>query len=201
MNQGLGVGEDDRVLWLLPMAHHFAASIVLYLANHATTVLVGSTLAGDVLGAARAHRDRVYGSPFHHAVLAADPSGVRWDTLRLSVSTAAALLLPRRRVRSTRASAFRCRRRSASSRPVSSRSTTVRAKPSRSVRCPTSRPSCAARTGVRSRRVKWASYVRGRGLLDGYLWPFRTRDRILDDGWFASRDLATADADGSQRVS
>ena len=30
-NQALEIGPRDRVLWLLPMAHHFAVSIVLYL--------------------------------------------------------------------------------------------------------------------------------------------------------------------------
>jgi long-chain acyl-CoA synthetase len=39
--------------------------------------------------------------------------------------------------------------------------------------------------------------VRGPGMLDAYLWPFRTRDEILDDGWFSTGDLATADATGS----
>lgn len=202
-NRGLGVGEDDRVLWLLPMAHHFAASIVLYLASHATTVLVGSTLAGDVLGAARAHRATLfYGSPFHHAVLAADPSGVGWETLRLSVSTAAALPLATARAFDARFGV-----------PVSQALGIIEAglvavndrpreKPE-SVGPPL--PDFAAELrGEDGRPVATGEvgelHVRGRGLLDGYLWPFRARDHILDDGWFATGDLATADADGSLRL-
>ena len=30
-NRGLGIGPADRILWLLPMAHHFVVSILLYL--------------------------------------------------------------------------------------------------------------------------------------------------------------------------
>ncbi|MBW2397294.1 MAG: acyl--CoA ligase [Deltaproteobacteria bacterium] len=30
-NRGLGIGPGDRILWLLPMAHHFVVSILLYL--------------------------------------------------------------------------------------------------------------------------------------------------------------------------
>lgn len=202
-NRGLGIGEDDRVLWLLPMAHHFAASIVLYLANHATTVLVGSTLAADVLGAARGHRATVfYGSPFHHAVLAADPSGVSWEALRLSVSTAAALPLATARAFDARFGV-----------PVSQALGIIEAglvavndrpreKPE-SVGPPL--PDFAAELRAEDGRPVATGevgelHVRGRGLLDGYLWPFRTRDRILDDGWFATGDLAIADADGSLRL-
>ena len=38
-NAGLRIGPEDRVLWVLPMAHHFAVSIVLYLYHGATTIL------------------------------------------------------------------------------------------------------------------------------------------------------------------
>ena len=38
-NEGLQIGPEDRVLWVLPMAHHFAVSIILYLYHGATTIL------------------------------------------------------------------------------------------------------------------------------------------------------------------
>ena len=38
-NRGLAIGPDDRVLWLLPMAHHFVVSILLYLRYGATILL------------------------------------------------------------------------------------------------------------------------------------------------------------------
>jgi long-chain acyl-CoA synthetase len=202
-NRGLGVGEEDRVLWLLPMAHHFAASIVLYLAHHATTVMLGSTLAGDVLGAARAHRATVfYGSPFHHAVLAADASGGRWETLRLSVSTAAALPVATARAFDARFGV-----------PVSQALGIIEAGLVAVNDRPREKPEsvgpplpdfAAVLRGEDGRPVATGEvgelHVRGRGLLDGYLWPFRPREQILDDGWFATGDLAVADADGSLRL-
>ena len=91
-NRGLRIGPADRIVWILPMAHHFAVSIMLYLRNGATTLIVNSHLAEDVLHAARRHSGTVlYGAPFHHALLAAETSGEPWPTLRLAVSTAAAL--------------------------------------------------------------------------------------------------------------
>jgi len=91
-NEGLKIGTQDCVLWMLPLAHHFAVSIVLYLHAGAVTVLESSTTREDILAAAEAHEATVmYGAPFHYAMLGADPGNFRWPSLRLAVSTAAAL--------------------------------------------------------------------------------------------------------------
>lgn len=91
-NAALGIGPGDRVLWMLPMAHHFAVSIVLYLYHGACTVIGTSHLAEEVLETARASRATViYGAPFHYSLLAADKGTYAWPDLRLAVSTAAPL--------------------------------------------------------------------------------------------------------------
>lgn len=91
-NAALGIGPGDRVLWMLPMAHHFAVSIVLYLYHGACTVIGESHLAGEVLETARISRATViYGAPFHYSLLAADKGTYDWPDLRLAVSTAAPL--------------------------------------------------------------------------------------------------------------
>jgi long-chain acyl-CoA synthetase len=93
-NRGLRIGPEDRVVWILPMAHHFAVSIMLYLLHGATTIIENSHLAEDVLNAGTKHGGTVlYGAPFHHALLATEGSGRAWPTLRLAVSTAATLPL------------------------------------------------------------------------------------------------------------
>jgi long-chain acyl-CoA synthetase len=91
-NQGLRIGPDDRVLWLLPMAHHFVVSILLYLRFGASILLPGSSLARSVLEFAARERATVcYASPFHYHLLSKDASGVGLDALRLAVSTAEGL--------------------------------------------------------------------------------------------------------------
>lgn len=91
-NMGLQIGPSDRVLWMLPLAHHFAVSIVLYLYAGAVTILESSPAREDILAAAEAHQATVmYGAPFHYAMLAGDRGNFRWPSLRLAVSTAAAL--------------------------------------------------------------------------------------------------------------
>ncbi|MEN8161691.1 MAG: class I adenylate-forming enzyme family protein, partial [Myxococcota bacterium] len=48
-NQALRIAPEDRILWLLPMAHHFVVSILLYLRFGATILLPASSLARPVL--------------------------------------------------------------------------------------------------------------------------------------------------------
>ena len=39
-------------------------------------------------------------------------------------------------------------------------------------------------------------YLRGPGIFDAYLRPWRKRETVLEDGWFRTGDLARIDADG-----
>jgi long-chain acyl-CoA synthetase len=91
-NRALGVTPADRILWLLPMAHHFVVSILLYLKNGATILLPSSPLAREILEFARRESPTViYASPHHHKLLAKDASEIRFETLRLAISTAEGL--------------------------------------------------------------------------------------------------------------
>lgn len=91
-NEGLKIGQGDRVLWVLPMAHHFAVSIVLYLYHGATTIIEETHLGEDLLRAGAEQKATVmYGSPVHYRQLVEAPDVAQWTTLRLAVATAAAL--------------------------------------------------------------------------------------------------------------
>jgi long-chain acyl-CoA synthetase len=75
-NRGLRLGTDDRVLWLLPMAYHFAVSILNYL-HHGAAIVFGNALRAT--GTATIARDNAvtfaYGSPWHIRRLAELPVG------------------------------------------------------------------------------------------------------------------------------
>jgi len=91
-NRVLEIGPEDRVLWLLPMAHHFVVSILLYLREGATIVLPSGSLAGPVLdAAARTSATVLYASPHHYRLLAKDASDRTLSSVRLAVSTAEGL--------------------------------------------------------------------------------------------------------------
>ena len=196
-NERLAIGPEDRVIWILPMAHHFAVSIMLYLLNGATTVVVNSHLAEDILSAAIEHQGTVlYGSPFHHAMLAGEGSGRPWPGLRLAVSTAAALSAQTAKLFEARYGL-----------PLSQGLGIIEAglpflndDPSKPTSVGRPMPAFKAELRNASGVVKTGEigelYLRGPGTLDAYVIPWRRRDEILEDGWFRTGDLGVFDEDG-----
>ncbi len=189
-NRGLRIGAADRVLWILPMAHHFAVSIMLYLLHGAVTVIENSHLAEDVLTAATTHGATVlYGAPFHHALLAAESSARAWPTLRLAVSTAAALPL-------ATAQAFDRRFGVALSQGMGIIEVGL---PLLNIERPREKPGSVGRPlpdYAAETRADGELFLRGPGMLDAYLVPWCTRDEITEHGWFRTGDLARIDGDG-----
>jgi long-chain acyl-CoA synthetase len=93
-NQALKIGPEDRIMWMLPMAHHFVVSILLYLRYGATILLPSSYLAKPILSLANEWGATVfYASPYHYDMLAKDTSDQKLDTVRLAISTASGLSL------------------------------------------------------------------------------------------------------------
>ncbi len=190
-NRGLGIGPADRIVWILPMAHHFAVSIMLYLLHGATTIVENSHLADDVLTAGVTHRGTVlYGAPFHHALLAAESSGRPWPSLRLAVSTAATLPL-------ATAQSFAQR----FDRPLVQGLGIIEVGlPLLNLAHAREKPLSVGRAlpdyGAEVRGVDGELFLRGPGMLDAYLHPWRPRSEILEDGWFRTGDLARIDEDG-----
>lgn len=188
-NRGLRIGPEDRVVWILPMAHHFAVSIMLYLLHGATTVIVTSHLAEDVLAAARAHDGTViYAAPFHHASLAAEGSGLLWPTLRLAVSTAATLPL-------RTAQAFEQRY----GLPLSQGFGLIEVGlPLLNLDAAREKPTSIGKPlpDYQLELRKGEIFLRGPGMLDAYLAPWRAAEEVLEDGWFGTGDLARRDEEG-----
>lgn len=185
-NSGLGVTTEDRVLWTLPMAHHFAVSIVLYLYFGATTVLESLHQPERVYEAAkRSKATLLYGSPFHFAQLAQYAPAERLPSLRLVVSTASALneavaeaFLARFDVPITQALGI-----------IEVGLPLLNKKHARE--SPTS-------LGVAQEFYEWKIegeqpvgelMLSGPGMFDAYLLPWQPRDQVTVNGWFATGDL------------
>lgn len=199
-NAALEIGPGDRVLWMLPMAHHFAVSIVLYLYHGACTVLASSHLADAVLETAAETRATVmYGAPFHYSLLAKHPGNFRWPGLRVAVSTAAPL---------TEEIARGFQRRF--DKPLvqglgiievglpllntggAPESPTAIGRPLPAydveLRDDEGRPVPAGRIGE--------LWIKGPGMFDAYLSPWQTVAEVCVHGWFPTGDLAETDAAG-----
>ncbi len=189
-NRGLQIGPADRIVWILPMAHHFAVSIMLYLLHGATTVIVNSHTGDDVLAAGRRHGGTVlYGAPFHHALLAAEGSGLPWPTLRLAVSVAATLPLQTARAFDARYGV-----------PLSQGLGIIEVGlPLLNLHAAREKPGSVGRPLPDFQaevRANDELFVRGPGIFDAYLQPWRLRTEVLHDGWFKTGDLAHIDENG-----
>ncbi len=201
-NAGLEIGPDDRVTWLLPMAHHFVVSILLYLRFGATILLPSSSLARPVLGlAAREHATVFYASPYHFGLLAADTSDVRLDDVRLAVATAEGLrvdVAERFTVRFGRPLVQALgiievglpimNRASAATKPTA----LGRPLPGYDVRLRsddgTSTPATSDAVGELC--------IRGPGTFDAYLDPWTPARSVVEPDGFRTGDVARVDADG-----
>jgi len=202
-NRGLGVGPNERILWLLPMAHHFVVSILLYLRNGATILLPTGALARPILELAAAERaSLLYASPFHMALLAKDGSNLALPDLRLAVSTAEGL-----RVETARAFEARF------ARPVAQALGIIEVGlPVLNLRAAASKPDSLGRPlpdyevwlrGEDGQPVTATSpektgeiCVRGPGLFDAYLDPWTLSRDVLEPDGFRTGDQGYFDADG-----
>ena len=200
-NTHLGFGPGDRVIWILPMAHHFAVSIILYLLHGVTTVLEDSHLGEDVFHALARHEGTaLYASPFHYALLASCESAKPVPSLRVAVSTAAALpaetakrFLERFGVPLRQAlGIIECGLPLLNDRWPSEKPASV------------GRPQTGYEAVIRDEKGAVVStggegelFLRGPGMVDAYLSPWMTREQILQDGWFRTGDLARQDEDGA----
>lgn len=198
-NRRLRLTAADRVLWTLPMAHHFAVSIMLYLLEGAATVLEDSHLAADILTTARATCATVfYGSPFHLALLAAEDSGRDWPSLRLAIGTAAALP-------AQTAAEFTRRYGRA---PAQGFGIIEAGLPLLNTADPEHRPESVGvpddvEVSLRDEAGQEVPagtlgelWLRGPGMFDAYLSPWTERAKATQEGWFATADLAWRDAEG-----
>lgn len=199
-NAGLEIGPEDRVLWVLAMSHHFAVSIILYLWHGATVVLPASHLAGDILEAAIRHRATViYAAPFHYELLAGDVGQPRWPSLRLAVSTTAALS---RETGAAFEKAFGVY-------PSQALGIIEVGLPCLNVPDPQNRPASVGpvqpdfafelrnpQGQVVRPGEQGELFLKGPGMFDAYIEPWQDRASAMSDGWFSTGDIAKADADG-----
>jgi len=195
-NEALRIGPADRVLWLLSMAYHFTVSIVSYLTFGATIVLPANHFAAAIVAAIRRRQATLlYASPAHCALMADYSHASPLSSLRLAISTTSSL-------EGAVAQGFHRRY----GLPVSQALGIIE------VGLPCINLDFAAEKTDSVGRVLPAYQLhlddvglgpglgevcfRGKGLLDAYYRPWRTRDEIMPDGWFHTGDVGELDGDG-----
>ena len=188
-NAGLCIGPQDRVLWVLPMAHHFAVSIVLYLYHGATTILAPASDPQVMLDMAQAHGATVmYGSPYHYTMLSGMPDAARLGALRLAVSTAFALTQEVAELFAQKTGLHL----------TQGMGIIEAGLPILNLQHAKDKPTSIGQA-LPAFEVKLDDgelMLRGPGVFDAYLTPWQPRETVLRDGWFATGDIAERDEDG-----
>ncbi len=196
-NEGLQIKPGTSVLWTLPMAHHFAVSIILYLYYGATTIVEVNRDPDKVMEAARKYKAEVlYGSPFHYNQLAHATDVSPLPHLRLAVATAFSLSAETAELFLTK---FDCSL-------VQALGIIEIGLPVINLKAFKENPTALGQvqsaydwriSPLNGNPNHGELLIRGPGMFDAYLSPWKTRDAITDsDGWFATGDVVTLAGDG-----
>lgn len=200
-NEGLKIGAGDRVLWVLPMAHHFAVSIVLYLYHGATTIIEETHMGEDLLKAGAEQKATVmYGSPVHYRQLVEAPPVAEWTTLRLAVATAAALDAATAEKFHTRFGLSLVQGLGIIELGLPLLNLTGAVEAPEALGLPLSAYECLLKDESGQEPTTGQPgeiHLRGKGMFDAYLDPWLPRAEVTDsEGWFATGDLGKRDAAG-----
>lgn len=195
-NPTIGAGPEDRIVWVLSMAYHFAVSIVSYLSFGATILLPANLFASAILAVAREHRaTMIYASPTHYQWLADCDEAGRIASMRLAISTTAPL---------DSATAVNFQNRFGL--PLTQALGIIEVGlPFINTEFAATKPESVGRAlpayELRLKDVGLGPTRReiillGPGMLDAYYDPFQYREEILADEWFATGDIGELDSDG-----
>jgi long-chain acyl-CoA synthetase len=194
-NDAIGAGPEDRIVWVLSMSYHFAVSIVSYLSYGATIVLPANAFAAAILAAAREQcATMIYASPTHYQWLADCDAAAAIPSMRLAISTTAPLDV-------ATAASFQNR----FGLPLTQALGIIEVGlPFINIEFAAAKPESVGRAlpayelrlkdvglGPNRREIM----LRGKGMLDAYYDPYRCREEILSDGWFATGDIGELDFD------
>jgi acyl-coenzyme A synthetase/AMP-(fatty) acid ligase len=199
-NEGLQLTEDDRVIWVLPMAYHFVVSIMLYIRYGASIIICDDFLAENITErATRYNGTFLYASPMHIRLLASSKKDISIPTLRKVIST------------TTGISPLVCKAFEEKFKLQVSQAFGIieiglpiinfwkskdhpeavgYALPAFEVSILDN--NCQAQ----SSGIIGLLGIKGPGMFDGYLSPPTPREKVLKEGWFITGDLASMQEDG-----
>jgi long-chain acyl-CoA synthetase len=193
--------EDDRILWVLPLAYHFAVTIVAYVRAGAHILLCADTLPHVLTAAARQLEPSVlYASPLHLQRMGNLGPSAPLESVRLCLSTSAPIT-PTTMERFEAVYGV----------PVGQAYGIIEAGlpcinvgtagvPAMSVGRPVPGYDIAVLSDGGELLAPGASgeiVVRGDGLFSAYYAPWRRREHVTRAGWFATGDIGRVDDSGA----
>jgi len=196
-DRGLAVTDQDVILWVLGMSHHFVVSILLFLRRGATIIVANGNFPFSFLDAAtRFPITLIYASPVHYYLLAASDSIAPQSLAHVRLAISTAMKLPRE-VREQFAEKFGIV-------PAEAYGIIEVGLPFINTDADPTSPNSVGRL-LPDYQMRIANpdsdgvgevLLRGKGMFDAYVSPWRLRDECLQDGWFATGDLGRLDQHG-----
>jgi long-chain acyl-CoA synthetase len=197
----LKLTPDDRILWVLPLAYHFAVTIVAYVKAGAQVILCPDTLPRTVADSIRGAGATVfYASPLHFERLGNLSATGPLTSLRLALSTSAPITdgvmarfeerygVPVGQAYGIIEAGLPC----INTRTDGLPSTSVgRAVPGYEIAVFS---DAGGRVGA---GVVGEIGVRGSGLFSGYYAPWQRLEDVMRDGWFLTGDCGWLDDGGA----
>lgn len=201
VNRSLDITAGDRILWMLDMQEHFVSSILLYLRNGATILLPEDHLPNTVTEFITDRRATfLYATPYQYEMILGAP-GASLEDVRLAISTASGLShSTAREFRETFELALTqalgiievgipmVNLERAAEKPRS----LGQVQSGYDVRLETENGLRPAGPDLGPGELM----VRGPGLFDAYLSPWKPADEILEEGYFSSGDYGYFDEEG-----
>ena len=192
---------SDRIVWVLPLAYHFAVTIVAYVRAGAHILMCADTLPLALIDAARRFEATVlYASPFHFERLANLGATDALKTVRLALSTSAPISqavmekfeasygLPVAQAYGIIEAGLPCINTRTDGLPATSVGRSV----------PGYEVAVVSEEGTPvPARERGEIAVRGAGLFSAYYAPWRRREGVTLDGWFHTGDIGWQDESGA----
>ena len=196
-NKGLNITSKDEIIWILSMTFHFVVTIFLFLRQGATIIICSREFPETLLDGLKQNRATfMYASPFHYYMLTHTDmfSPDLLSGIRMAVSTASGLP-------GENAAAFYEKFGFELSQaygiieiglPFINRSQDESKRSSVGKILPDYEIKLLNTDNEETGEV----WIRGKGMLEAYFSPWKTRNDLLQDNWFNTGDLGRLDNDG-----
>ncbi len=199
-NKTLNLGPNDTVLWVLPMAFHFVVSIMLYVRFGVKIVIANSNLPSDLLTLAETHQATfLYLSPLHIKFFASAKVENFPKSIKTVISTSAG------------ANTEDCKKFfQLYGIPVSQAYGIIElGLPIINLNDAEHFPNSAGKAtpgyevGILDENLNPLSFgkqgklaIKGVGMFEAYLAPWKPKNDVLQNGWFLTGDIAETDSEG-----
>ena len=199
-NEALKLNEQDRVVWVLPMAYHFVVSIVLYIKYGVGIIINDNFLADSIIQSINNYKGTfLYAAPMHIKLLATYKADIELPTLKKVISTTTAISADVCKAFETKYNL-----------PVSQAYGIIEiGLPIINLSMSAQHPEAVGYAlpaytveildddfNLIKNETTGRLAIKGPGMFDGYLSPPTLQENVLQHGWFMTGDYALKKADG-----